>query len=108
MKLTPDELRMLEHDPVLRALDPAAQRDFIVSNRKVGRAVTAFALGVRVVLLWGAGISALALARDALLVGLGVIVLAIAVWATLGLRRRWRELSAPVPELDAWPTRDQR
>ena len=106
-RLTPQELALLE-TPEVRQLPPAEQLAYLRSNRRVGFLATAFAGGVRLLLLAGGTIAMIAYALAALFgdrpfgwleltaaIG-GTGILTWTAWMTAALARRLRTLRAPL------------
>ncbi len=103
--VTPQEEALLRSPEVL-ALSPRAQLDYLVSNRRVGRGVTLFAGGLRLMFLTGALAAHVVMvlagstpfAWWALLVWLGLA--GLLAWWVPAFVRRVRELSRPLPSFE--------
>jgi hypothetical protein len=106
-RLRPQELALLE-TPEVQRLSPAEQVAYLRSNRRVGAGVTAFAGGVRLLLLGGGAIAMIVYALGELLGGrvfgwleitaaiAGNGLLAWTVWMAIALTRRLKELREPL------------
>ena len=105
--LRPQELTLLE-TPEVKRLSPAEQLAYLRSNRRVGFFVTAFAAGVRLLLLGGGAIAMIAYALGQLFGGrpfgwleiaaaiAGNALLAWTAWMSAALVRRLKELREPL------------
>ncbi|MGE0790601.1 MAG: hypothetical protein AB7S26_33290 [Sandaracinaceae bacterium] len=103
--ITPDEEHILL-SPEVAALSPRDQLEHLRSNRRVGRAVTLFAGGLRVTLIAGALAAHVGMTLDGTLsfgwwAPLGWLgLVAVLSWLALGLIRRVRALSAVLPSAE--------
>jgi len=92
------------------ALPPSAQWEHIRQNRRVGYAVTLFAAGIRLLLLGGGAIAAVAFSVSRFYafharvdLGLGIAGIVLGAWVVFTIPKaiaRVRALGAPLPELE--------